>query len=60
MPQTDGRREVRSLSDRKGVVIMDKLTEDLLKAVSEYTEGGYTGAFNIREKRRPRRQTVHR
>ena len=28
---------------------MDKLTEDLLKAVSEYTEGGYTGAFNIRE-----------
>lgn len=28
---------------------MDKLTEELLKAVSDYTEGGYTGAFNIRE-----------
>ncbi len=28
---------------------MDKLTVDLLKAVSEYVDGGYTGAFNIRE-----------
>ena len=28
---------------------MDKLTEELLKAVSEYTEGGYQGAYNIRE-----------
>ena len=28
---------------------MDKLTEELLKAVSDYTEGGYTGAYNIRE-----------
>lgn len=28
---------------------MDKLTMELLKAVSEYTEGGYTGAYNIRE-----------
>ena len=28
---------------------MDKLTENLLKAISDYTEGGYTGAYNIRE-----------
>ena len=28
---------------------MDKLAEELLKAVSEYTEGGYEGAYNIRE-----------
>lgn len=28
---------------------MDKLTMELLKAVSEYTEGGYEGAYNIRE-----------
>ncbi len=28
---------------------MDKLTADLLKLVSEYTDGGYDGAFNIRE-----------
>ena len=37
------------MSYRKGVVKVDKLTEELLKAVSDYTEGGYTGAYNIRE-----------
>lgn len=28
---------------------MDKLTTDLLKAISDYTDGKYEGAFNIRE-----------
>ena len=28
---------------------MDKLTEKLLKAVADYTDGGFKGAFNIRE-----------
>lgn len=28
---------------------MDKLTENLLKAVADYTDGGFQGAYNIRE-----------
>ena len=28
---------------------MDKLTENLLKAISDYSEGTLTGAYNIRE-----------
>ena len=28
---------------------MNQLAVDLLKAISEYTEGGYKGAYNIRE-----------